>query len=107
MTLTAKPIWAERKDHKNIRFSRETYWKTDILIPSIHYTIRLIFSPWLLKQPVVILDLKKLPKNKTHPLIYQEKLNNIQERYPTPLHIFTDGSKNNGAGYKAILHKKT
>ena len=57
---------------------------------------------------MVILDLNKLPRNKTHPLIYQEKLNNIQERYPNHLHIFMDGSKsNNGTGCGAVLHKKT
>ena len=57
---------------------------------------------------MVILFLNKLPKNKTHPLIYQEKLNNIQEIYPNYQHIFTDGSKSNyGTGYGAVLHKKT
>ena len=61
----------------------------------------------LLKQPVVILDLKKLPKNKTH-LTYQEKLNNIQEGYSNHLDIFTDGSKsNNGTRCIAVLHQKT
>ena len=52
--------------------------------------------------------LNKLPKNKTHPLTYQEKLNNILERYPNHLHIFTEGSKsNNGIGCGTVLHKKT
>ena len=55
---------------------------TDILLINIHNTIQLSSPPKLLKQLVVILDLNKLPKNKTHPLTYQEKLNNIQERYP-------------------------
>ena len=64
--------------------------------------------PWLLNQPVVILDLNKLPKNKTHPLIYQEKLNNIQEICPNYQHIYTDGSKSNfGTGCRAVLHKKS
>ena len=69
--------------------------KTDISLTSIHDTIHLSSPPWLLKQPVIILDLNKLPKNKTHPLIYQEKLNNIQEIYPNYQHIYTDGSKSN------------
>ena len=54
----------------------------DISLTNIHDTIQLSSLPWLLKQPVVMLDLNKLPKNKTHPLTYQEKLNISQERYP-------------------------
>ena len=52
---------------------------TDITLTNIHDTIRLSSPPWLLKQPVIILDLNKLPKNKTHPLTYQEKLNSTRE----------------------------
>ena len=40
---------------------------TDISLTNIHDTIQLSSTPWLLKQSVVILDLNKLPKNKTHP----------------------------------------
>ena len=43
---------------------------TDISLTNIHDTIQLNSPPWLLMQPVVILDLNKLPKNKTHPLTY-------------------------------------
>ena len=79
---------------------------TDISLTNIHDTIKLSPPPWLLKQPVVILDLNKLPKNKTHALTYQEKLNNIQERYSNHLHIFMDGSKsNNWIKCGAVLHK--
>ena len=82
--------------------------ETDISLTSIHDTIHLSSPPWLLEQPVIILDLNKLPKNKTHPLIYQEKLNNIQEIYPNYLHIFMDGSKSNhGTGCGAVLHNKS
>ena len=82
--------------------------ETDISLTSIHDTIHLSSPPWLLKQPVVILDLNQLPKDKTHPLIYQEKLNNIQEICPNYQHIYTDGSKSNyGTGYEAVLHKKS
>ena len=81
---------------------------TDISLTNIHNTIQLRSPPLLLKQHVIILDLNKLPKNKTHPLTYQEKLNSIQERYPNHLHIFTDDSKsNNGTGCGAVLRKKT
>ena len=48
---------------------------TDISLTNIHDTIQLSSPLWLLKQPVVILDLNKLPKNKTYPLPYQKKLN--------------------------------
>ena len=89
---TAKLIWAERKDHKIIRSSHETHtWRHR------HFNHKHSF-----------IDLNKLPKNKTHPLTYQEKLNNIQVRYPNHLHIFMDGSKsNNGTRSGAALHKKT
>ena len=40
---------------------------TDISLTNIHDTIQLSYPPWLQKQPMVILDLNKLPKNKTHP----------------------------------------
>ena len=81
---------------------------TDISLTNIDDNIQLSSPLWLLKQPVVILDLNRLPKNKTHPLTYKEKLNNIQEKYTNHLHIFTDISKNNnGTGCGAILHKKT
>ena len=43
---------------------------TVISLTNIHNTIQLISPPWLLKQPVVILDLNKLSKNKAHPLTY-------------------------------------
>ena len=82
--------------------------ETDISLTSIHDTIHLSSPPWLLKQPVVILDLNKLPKNKTPPLIYQEKLNNVQEIYPNYQHIYTDGSKSNfRTGCGAVLYKKS
>ena len=82
--------------------------ETDISLTSIYDTIYLNSPPWLLKQLVIILDLNKLPKNKTHPLIYQEKLNNIQKIYPNYQHIYTDGSKSNfGTGCEAVLHKKS
>ena len=79
----------------------------DISLTSIHGTIHLSSPSWLLKHPVVIVDLNKLPKNKTHPLLYQEKLN-IQEIYPNYQQNYTDGSKNNfGTGWGAVLHKKS
>ena len=64
--------------------------------------------PWLLEKSEVILDLNKLSKKKTHPLIYQEKLHNIQDKLPNYLHIYTDGSKDNyGTGCRAVINNKT
>ena len=81
---------------------------TDISLTNLHNTIQLSSFPELLKQPLLILDLNKLPKNKTHPLTYQKKLNHIQERYPNHLHIFMDGSKsNNGTGCRAVFLPKS
>ena len=73
----------------------------NISIKNIHDTVQLNSPPWLLKKSEVRLDLNKLSKKKTHPLIYQEKL-------PNYLHIYTDGSKdNNGTGCGAVLNNKT
>ena len=67
----------------------------NISIKNIHDTVQLNSPSWLLEKSEVILDLNKLSKKKTHPLIYQEKLHNIQENLPNYLHIYTDGSKDN------------
>ena len=80
----------------------------NISIKNIHDTVQLNSPPWLLEKSEVILDLNKLSKKKTHPLIYQEKLHNIQDNLPNYLHIYTDGSKdNNGTGCVAVLNIKT
>ena len=82
--------------------------ETDISLTSIHNTKHLSSPPWLLKQPIVIIELNELPTIKNHPLIYQEKLNNIQGIYPNYQHIYTDGSKSNfGTGCGVVLHKKS
>ena len=46
---------------------------TDISLTNIHDTIQLSSPPWLRKQPVVILDLNKIPKNKIHALTFQKQ----------------------------------
>ena len=82
--------------------------EADISLTNIHDTVQLSSSPWLLKQPVVILDLSKLTKKNTHPLIYHEKLHNIQEKYPNYSHIYTDGSKDsNRTGCGVAFNNKT
>ena len=80
----------------------------NISIKNIHDTVQLNSPPWLLEKSEVILDLNKLSKKKTPPLIYQEKLHSIQDNLPNYLHIYTDGSKdNNGTGCGAVLNDKT
>ena len=83
--------------------------ETDISLTSIHDTIHLSSLSLGDSSSLSVSSTKnKLPKNKTHPLIYQEKLNNIQEIYPNYHDIFTDGSKSNyGTGYGVVLHKKS
>ena len=46
-----------------------------------------------MRQPTINLELTKLPKTKTHPITYQEKLIKIQNKFPDHYHIYTDGSK--------------
>ena len=80
----------------------------NISIKNIHDTVQLNSPPGILEKSEVILDLNKLSKKKTHPLIYQEKFHNIQDNLPNYLHIYTDGSKdNNGTGCGAVLNNKT
>ena len=56
-----------------------------IIIPDI--------SPWTIRTPNINLTLCKFHKNKTHPLIFQEELEKVKERYPKHSHIFMDGCK--------------
>ena len=80
---------------------------TEISPTNIHGIVQLNPPPWLFKQPLVILDLNKLTENKTHLLFYQDKLYNIQEKYPHHLHIYTDGPKDSSwTGCGAVFNKK-
>ena len=51
--------------------------------------------PWIIRNPKVLLQLNELPKTKTHPSTYQEKLHNILQQHPDYLYTFTDGLKDN------------
>ena len=59
----------------------------------VHHTILSKTAPWTIRQPTINLELAKLPKTKTHPITYQEKLIEIQNKFPDHYHIYTDGSK--------------
>ena len=52
---------------------------TDISLTNIQDTIQLSSPPWLLKEPVVILDLNKLPKIKTSPNLPRETKKHSEE----------------------------
>ena len=64
-------------------------------------------APWTIRQPTINLELAKLPKTKTHPITYQEKLIKIQNKFPDHYHIYTDRSKQGKkVGCAAISQKK-
>ena len=64
--------------------------EAEISLQNIHNNIQLSSSHWLFKSLMVILNLTKLTKKNTPPLIYREKLSYIQENYPNYSHIYTD-----------------
>ena len=81
--------------------------ESKIPLNNIHETLIPKKAPWTIKKPQVILELSELPKTKTHPTIYQNKLYNILEHHPNHLRIFTDGSKDSDkTGCAAISNNK-
>ena len=64
--------------------------EAEISLTDIYDAIQLSSLSWLLRQPVVILNLTKLLQKDIHPLIYQEKLSNINEKFPNYSHTYTD-----------------
>ena len=48
---------------------------------------------WIFKNPFVDMELTKYKKSETNPLDYQERFNNIKNKYPTHKFLYTDGSK--------------
>ena len=50
-------------------------------------------APWTITTPEVDISLSVLNKQNTHPLIFQEKFEEIREKYNQFNHIYTDGSK--------------
>ena len=72
----------------------------------VHYTILSKTAPWTIRQPTINLELAKLPKTKTHPITYQEKLIKIQNKFPDHYHIYTDGSKQGKKVGCAVISQK-
>ena len=79
--------------------------EVEVDLTEIHKTIIPDIPPWTIRTPNIILTLRKFHKNKTHPLIFQEELEKVKEKYPKYLHIFTDGSKVDRITGCATIHK--
>ena len=85
--------------------------ESTIFLINIHKSILPQTPPWTIKNPKVILQLNELPKIKTHPSTYPEKLHYILQQHPDYLYIYTDGSKDNDktactALLNKIIHRK-
>ena len=86
----------EEKSNKPFGLRMEPiFQESAIFLSNIHKSILPQTPPWIIKNPKVIFQLNELPKTKTHPSTYQEKLHNILQQRPDYLYIFTDGSKDN------------
>ena len=79
--------------------------EAEVDLTKIHKTIVPDIPPWTIRTPNTILTLHKFPQNKTHPLIFQEELEKIKEKYPKHSHIFTEGSKLDKITGCASIHK--
>ena len=55
--------------------------ESTIFLTNIHKSVLPQTPPWTIKNPKVILQLNELPKTKTHPSTYQEKLHNILQQH--------------------------
>ena len=80
--------------------------EAEVDLTEIHKTIIADIPPWTIRTPNIILTLHKFHKNKTHPLIFQEELRKVKEKYTKHLHIFTDGSKVDKITGCATIHKE-
>ena len=82
------------------------FGEVDMNLTEIHLTIIPDIPAWTIRIPNINLTLRKFHKNKTHPLIFQEELEKVKERYPQHLHIFMDGSKLEKITGCATIHKE-
>ena len=77
--------------------------EAEVDLTEIHKTIIPDIPRWT---PNIILTFRKFYKNKTHPLIFQEELEKVKEKYPKHSHIFMDGSKLDKITGCAIIHSE-
>ena len=85
--------------------------EVDMDLTEIHKTIIPDIPPWIIRTPNINLTLCKFHKTITHPLIFQEELEKVKERYPKHLLIFMDEfklEKITGCStiYKGDIYKK-
>ena len=80
--------------------------EVDMDLREIHMTIIPDIPPWTIRTSNINLTLCKFHKNKTHPLIFQEELEKVKERYPKHLYIFTDGCKLEKITGCVTIHKE-
>ena len=77
-----------------------------IPVTNVHKSILPQIPPRIIKNPRVILQLKKFHKTKTHPSIYLENFQTILLHHPDHQYTFTDSSKdNNKTACAAVLNK--
>ena len=84
-----------------------TLQESKIPLNNIHECTLPQTSPWIIKNPKVILELNELSKTQTHPSTYQEKFHNILQHLPDHQDVFTDGSKDNNKTMCAAILNKT
>lgn len=65
------------------------------------------FPSWILPSPIVNMDLSKLKKSDTNPVIYQEKFNFIRLQHQSHKFLYTDGSKDCSKAAFAVTSSKT
>ena len=83
------------------------YKEAALPVTKIHKTTLFKTPPWKIITPKTDLSLCKHNKKATHPITFQEKFQNVKEKYPNYIHIFTDGSKqNNATTSAAIINRK-
>ena len=75
-------------------------------LTKIHNTIIASIPPWTIRTPKEILTLCKLHKTKTQPLISQEELEKVKNRYPWCSHVFTEEYKQEKTTGCAAIYKE-
>lgn len=87
--------------HNNDELLNSIYLK-DINILYFPYNIN---PPWCTFNPNIDLSLTNLSKSQTNPIIYIRHYNNLINKYPNYVKIFTDGSKSPDRAGCAIIHE--
>lgn len=65
----------------------------DTWLSNVQETTVSSIPPWTIKLPQVLLEIHDFPKERTHPLIFLDKFQEILEKFHDYSIIYTDGSK--------------